>query len=142
MQLKEGSVLLLCMIIMSTAFLFSFATWRVTSSMIDVVALKTQYVYRKNALGALQEYAYACLHDYKNDIIDYVTEHEQGIIAFDHWPTSESDYQAKIIFQQKGDDQLNLYCSLLSEQRTVVASSCQVMVRENEVEICQWRYET
>ncbi len=140
MHLKEGSVLLVCMIIISTAFLFSLATWRVTSYMIDVVALKTQYVYRKNALGALQEYAYACLHDYKDDIVQYLQLNEQGTIVFDHWPTLDSAYQAHITFQQKGNDQLQLCCGILSEQQIVVASLCQVMVRDNEIEICQWQH--
>lgn len=141
MHITKGSVLLLLMIIISSAFLLSLATWRVTSYMIDVIAHKTHHMYQTNALNTLQEYAYACLQEYKKELVGYVQEHKKGVIAFDHWPKNDSSYRATIEFIQGNDNNMQLLCTVAGEYQAPLKSSCQVVLRDSEVEICQWRYE-
>ncbi len=142
MHITKGSVLLLLMIIMSSAFLLSLSTWRVTSYMIDVIAHKTHHTYQTNALFALQEYAYACLQEYKKELVEYVQVHKKGVIAFDHWPKNDSSYRATIEFIQAKDKNMQLLCSVVSEHHAPLISSCQVLIKDEQIEICQWRYET
>lgn len=149
---KEGSSLLLVLIVVSAVMLCVTATWKSASLMFDIVLKKQKHEQLFRSTEGLLNYGIAICKDHFSQLI---MEGQKGnndcVITFAQWPVGNSDDYKGSVRLISEQNRINVYAKLFTLDNTVSCSlSCvvQAEVADNEeqniaaLHVNDWKYLT